>query len=100
MTANGLSLKHQSDTLVANIHGRHARDVTILKPPRVELAQILPLTIPVPSLELAPVTRAVGATGRIRVTLAGRSLGAQLGWEPGPLSVEFDGLGWCCDPMC
>ena len=41
MTTNGLSLKHQSDTLVANIRGRHARDVTILKPPRVELAQIL-----------------------------------------------------------
>lgn len=66
MTTNGLSLKHQSDTLVANIRGRHARDVTILKPPRV------------------------GATGRMRVTLAGGSLGARLGWEPGPLSVELD----------
>jgi hypothetical protein len=30
-------------------------------------------------------------TGRIRVTLAGRSLGAQLGWESGPLSVELGG---------
>jgi hypothetical protein len=91
MTTNGLSLKHQSDTLVANIRGRQARDVTILKPPRLELAQILPLTIPVPCLELAPVTRAVGATGRICVTLAGRSVGAQLGWAPGPLSVELNG---------
>jgi hypothetical protein len=50
LTTNGLSLKHQSDTLVANIRGRHARDVTILKPPRLEL-----------------------------------------GWEPGPLSVELSG---------
>jgi hypothetical protein len=41
MTTNGLSLKHQSDTLVANIRGRHVRDVTILKLPWVELAQIL-----------------------------------------------------------
>jgi hypothetical protein len=40
MTTNGLSLKHQGDALVANIRGRHARDVTILKPPRVVLAQI------------------------------------------------------------
>jgi hypothetical protein len=37
MTTNGLFLKHQSDTLVANIRGSHARDVTILKAPRLEL---------------------------------------------------------------
>ena len=41
MTTNGPSLKHQSDTLVANIRRRQARDVTILKPLRGELAQIL-----------------------------------------------------------
>ena len=41
MTTNGPSLKHQSDTLTANIRGRQARDVTILKPLRVELAPIL-----------------------------------------------------------
>jgi hypothetical protein len=41
MTTNGLYLKHQSDTLVANIRGRHVRHVTVLKPPRVELARIL-----------------------------------------------------------
>ena len=91
ISTNGLPLKHQSDTLVANIRGRHARDDTVFKPPRVELAQILPLTIPVPSHELAPVTRAVRATGRIHVILAGRSLGAQLSWEPRPLSVKLDG---------
>jgi hypothetical protein len=41
MTTNGLSLKHRSDTLFANIGGRLARDGTFLKPPRVELAQML-----------------------------------------------------------
>jgi hypothetical protein len=90
MTTNGLSLKHQSDTLVANIRGRPARDVTILKPARVELAQRASRAIPVPSLELASVTRAAGTNGRIRVTLAGRSIGAQLDWEPGSPSVELD----------
>jgi len=91
MTTNGLSLKYQSDTLVANIRGRHDRSLATVKPRRVELARILPLTAAVPTLDLAPVTRAIGATGRIRVTLAGRSLGTQLGWDSGPLSVELHG---------
>ncbi len=91
MTTNGLSLKHQSDTLVANIRGRHDRSLAAVKPPRVELARILPLTAPAPALDLAPVTRAIGATGRIRATLAGKSLSALLGWAPGPLSIELHG---------
>jgi len=91
MTTNGLSLKHQSDTLVANIRGRHDRSLATVKPPRVELARILPLTAPAPALDLAPVTRAIGATGRIRATLAGQPLGALLGWAPGPLSIELHG---------
>ena len=91
MKANGLSLKHQSDTLIANIRGRHDRSLAAVKPPRVELARILPLTAPAPALDLAPVTRAIGATGRIRATLASQSLGALLGWSPGPLSIELHG---------
>jgi hypothetical protein len=91
MTTNGLSLKYQSDTLVANIRGRQERSLTSVKPARIELARILPLTVAVPTLDLAPVTRAIGTTGRIRVTFEGQSLSAQLGWASGPLSVELHG---------
>jgi len=91
MTTNGLSLKYQSDTLVANIRGRHERSVASPNAPRVELARILPLTAPVPVLDLAPVTRAIGDSGRIRVAIHGQPLETLLGWDRGPLSVEIHG---------
>jgi hypothetical protein len=60
MATNWLCLKHQSDTLVTNIRGRHDHSLTSFKPTRDELARILPLTAPVPTLDLAQVTRPIG----------------------------------------
>ena len=90
MTNNGLALKHQSDTLVANIRGRHAR-FAVTGATSVTLADILPLVAPAPVLDVAPTTRAIGPTGRIRVCVGGETLSSLLGWVPGPLVSARDG---------
>ena len=92
MPNQGLTLKHQTDALIDNIRG-HQRRVRSATPVRVRmtLAEILPINGPAPLLDIAPTTRAISPTGRIRVTLRNRTLAELLGWTPGPLSVSLDG---------
>ncbi|HVA53692.1 MAG TPA: hypothetical protein VNF05_09295 [Acidimicrobiales bacterium] len=91
MTNSSLALKHRSDSLIFNIRGRHQRVLETGTPLRATLADILPLTAPIPALELAPITRSIGSTGRIRVAFGGRSLSHPdlMSWVPGALSVTL-----------
>ena len=92
MTRTSLDAKHQAATLAAAIRGRHTRPSTALESsPRRPLAEILPLVAPAPRLEVPPVTRAIGPTGRIRVVVGGRTLTELLGWEPGALAPALEG---------
>jgi hypothetical protein len=93
VTHSSLALKHQSDTLIFNIRGRHQRVLDTGTPPRSTLADILPFTAPIPTLDRAPVTRSIGPSGRIRVAFGGKSLSdpVLLGWGSGALSVTLDG---------
>jgi len=92
MAQTSYALKQQADTLATNIWGRHA-SVATDAPSRshVQLAEILPLVTEAPTLAFPPTTRAIGPTGRIRLTLDGRSLAGLLGWPVGPLSTTLDG---------
>lgn len=42
-------------------------------------------------MDLAPTTRAIVPTGRIRVTVGGQNLDELVAWSPGPLSTRRDG---------
>jgi hypothetical protein len=91
MANQGLALKHRSDVLVTNIRGHHARSKLLAAPPAIQLAKILPIYVAPPSMEYPPTTRAIGPTGRIRVTINNQSLAELLDWNPGPLTVSPDG---------
>jgi hypothetical protein len=91
MSNQGLALKHRSDVLVTNVRGHHARAKSSVPAPAIELAEILPITGPAPLLAFPPTTRAIGPTGRIRVTMNNQSLAELLGWATGALSVSLDG---------
>jgi hypothetical protein len=92
MTNQGLALKHHTDALVTNIRGLKLR-ATSTAPERVAttLAKILPISAPAPLLQFPPTTRAIGFSGRIRVTINNQSLGELLGWVTGPLTVALNG---------
>jgi hypothetical protein len=92
MTNQGLALKHHTDALVTNIRGLKLR-ATSTAPERVAttLAKILPISAPAPLLQFPPTTRAIGSSGRIRVTINNQSLGELLGWATGPLTVALNG---------
>jgi hypothetical protein len=91
MSNQGLAVKHQSDALITNIRGHHARAKALVAAPAIKLAKILPISIAAPIMEYPPTTRAIGPTGRIRVTINNQSLSQLLGWSPGPLAVSPDG---------
>ena len=60
MTRSGLALKHRANTMTSNIRRRQARaDAASNEYTPVHLADILPLTVPVPALDLAPPTRVI-----------------------------------------
>ena len=89
VTTNGLSLKHQSDTLVANTRGRHTRR----HDPQATSGRV-GTDPPLPSPYLPSNSpRSLVRSGRLAESAspwrAARS--ARLGWEPEPLSVELDG---------
>jgi hypothetical protein len=91
MSNQGLALKHRSDVLVTNVRGHHARAKSSVPAPAIELAKILPINVAAPILQYPPTTRAIGPTGRIRVTMNNQSLAELLGWVVGPLTVSPDG---------
>jgi len=91
MTTSTLSAKQQASSLVAGISRRPRRAPHTPGQSYPVLADIIPLTSAIPSLSHCPVTRAIGTTGRIRLTVGGQTLGDILDWTPGPLSVELRG---------
>jgi hypothetical protein len=92
MSANSLTARHQANILVANVRGSHVRvAANVEERSHKQLAEILPLIAPAPSLRYAPTTRAIGPGGRIRITIGGQSLATLLGWQPGSLTTTFDG---------
>ena len=92
MDTQGLTLKHQTQTLISNIRGHQARAKS-LAPERVavKLAEILPISGPAPLLQFPPTTRAIRPTGRIRLRINNHSLSGHLGWVAGSLTVSLDG---------
>ena len=59
-TRTGLALELRADTMTSNIRGRHARAEAVSNECNpFHLADILPLTVPVPALDLAPTTRVI-----------------------------------------
>jgi hypothetical protein len=91
MNNQGLAVKHQSDALIANIRGHRDRTKLLVREPAIQLAKILPISAAAPLMQFPPTTRAIGPTGRIRVTINNQSLSELLGWVVGPLTVSPDG---------
>jgi hypothetical protein len=91
-TPHGLALKAQSDRLVANTRGTHARRARVSKANVHGLsADVIPLTTRAPVLEHPPTTRTVVEKGIVTVQLSGKSLLELLGWSSGALKGSLDG---------
>ena len=91
MSTATLTTEELAASIVAGIANRPRRDDVRANFLGHNLAQIFPFAQPVPTVQLCPVTRAIGPTGRIRLALGGRTLEKMMDWTAGPLSVELRG---------
>ena len=91
MTHAAIKAKHQAELISPRLRGRHLRVASEYPPNLRSLTDILPFVSPVPMMAYRPVTRAIGSTGRIRLTVCGYTMSELMAWEPGPLAVEFEG---------
>ena len=92
VTTDTLTTKHQAELIATRLRGRHLRAASntgsdLLRP----LAEVLPFIPPAPRVTFRPVTRVIGPTGRIRLSIGGYTLTELLGWQAGPLVVKYEG---------
>lgn len=91
--ANGIALHKQAELIAANIRGAYALGTAATAPDRpAPLADVIPLVSAPPPLTHPPTTRVIDTKGRISLRLGRRGLAEVMGWVPGPLCAERDGV--------
>ncbi len=91
MTHAAIKARHQAELISTRFRGRHLRVASEYPTSLRSLTDIHPFVSPVPKMAYHPVTRAIGSTGRIHLTVGGYTMSELMAWEPGPLAVEFEG---------
>jgi hypothetical protein len=91
MTTASPSVQRQAANLVTSIKRRPVTSPNHQTYTRLTISDLVVQNATPPALTIAPVTRAIGPSGRIRVSVNNQSLTELLGWAPGPLTWTRQG---------